>query len=101
MNHRIELRRLALGITQDELVKRVGIAKKSYYNYTHGRSIPSDVLVKIANALHCSAEYLLGIKNYTAITVVRKGSKEAIASVDFETIVCQEGYDVIVSADSP
>ena len=100
MESRIERRRRKLGITQEALIARVGIAKKSLYNYVHGRAIPSDVLAAIANGLRCSADYLLGIKNYTAITVVREGTNEVIASVGFENIICKDGYTVIFSEDS-
>lgn len=100
MESRIDRRRKRLGITQESLIARVGISKKTLYNYVHGRAIPSDVLASLANALRCSADYLIGVKNYTSITVVQKGTNEVIASVSFENIICHEGYDVILSADS-
>ncbi len=44
-----------------ELAKATGISKSSLYNYEKqiDSSIPSNTLLKIAKALHCSPNYLL------------------------------------------
>lgn len=60
--NRIEQRRRELNISKDEICKAVGICLKSYYLYIGGKPIPSDKLVRFADILECSTDYLLGIK---------------------------------------
>ncbi len=57
----IRRKRLEYDIEQQELAKRVGINSTQLCNIERGRRRPSvDVINKIADILHCSADELLG-----------------------------------------
>lgn len=63
---RLLLRRESLNITRSELGEKVGFegvqGNKNIHKYENGISLPSyDVLVKLAKALDCSTDYLLGV----------------------------------------
>lgn len=50
-----------IGLTQKKLAQIVGISQQSYSDYENGRTFPDEAtLVKIANALNVSTDYLLG-----------------------------------------
>ena len=69
----IEQRRKALGKSKKEICDHVGVCRKSYYLYTaKNKPIPSDKLIKFAEILNCSTDYLLGAKQYTHITITDK-----------------------------
>lgn len=58
----IEAERARAGLTQDELCKRLYIARKTYYNWiTHGK-IPMSQIERLARIFDVSADYLLGMK---------------------------------------
>lgn len=49
------------GISQDELGKRIGMARSSVANYENGQNFPStDILLKLSEVFNCSTDYLLG-----------------------------------------
>lgn len=51
-----------LNLTQDDLAERAGIEVLQIWRYESGKTKPkTDMLVKIAKALHVSADYLLGL----------------------------------------
>lgn len=51
-------------MTQRELAETVGCTQSNIAHYEKGfRECPSNVLVRIADALHCSADELLGLAN--------------------------------------
>ena len=57
----MEERRLALEMTRKELSRRSGVSKSSLDNYAVGRCEPcAFAIVRIADALGCSADFLLG-----------------------------------------
>lgn len=48
-------------LTQIEIAEKLAISQRAYSHYESGsRSIPLDVLVKIADIYNCSVDYLLG-----------------------------------------
>lgn len=52
------------GITQKELVERVGITEASMSRYMHTNRIPkSEIIANIATALHTTSDYLLGTED--------------------------------------
>lgn len=60
--NRIEERRNELNISINEICKRVGISRKTYYLYSKVyKPIPSDKLLSLSKCLKCSVDYLLGI----------------------------------------
>ena len=53
------------GLTQKELSARLGFTERVVGHYESGHSQPSiDVIIKLCEILECSADYLLGIKEY-------------------------------------
>lgn len=61
--NRLEERRRELNLSQDEVIKYVGICKKSYYRYeAEDKPIPSDKLIKLSEILKCTTDYLLGLR---------------------------------------
>ncbi len=54
--------RLKSGLTQKQLADKIGITKSviSYYELQERQPSP-DVIIKLANVFHVSADYLLGI----------------------------------------
>lgn len=59
---RMKQRRESLGLSQQDLGDRIGIVYQSVARYEAGRSDPSgEMLAKIAVALDCSADWLIGL----------------------------------------
>lgn len=61
---RLKEERLALGLTQKQIAEQLGISHKTYCNYeqksSHRRYPDLDLLIKIANVLDVSIDYLVG-----------------------------------------
>ena len=59
---RIKSLRLALGMTQEELAEKIGLKKAAINKYETGRvvNIKRDNVVKLAEILNSSPEYILG-----------------------------------------
>ena len=50
-----------VGFTQKKLSELVGISQQSYSDYENGRTFPDEMtLIKLANALNVSVDFLLG-----------------------------------------
>lgn len=59
----IAQRRLALGMTQKQLAEAVGCLGKDVSRWEHGLRKPrAETAVKIAQALECSVEELIGVE---------------------------------------
>ena len=70
LNERIREIRLARKISQVELAKALGVTKQSVSNWENDNIQPSiDMLVKIADVLHVSTDYLLGREERRVIDV--------------------------------
>ncbi len=60
---RLKEQRLKKKFTQEALGKKVGITKQSICKYEKGNIEPTfDTLIKLAVALDCSTDYLLGLE---------------------------------------
>ena len=59
---RIRKMRTEKGLFQSDLAKLVGVSKQTLYKYERDivSNIPSDVIEKLASALDCSPEFLMG-----------------------------------------
>lgn len=56
----IEAERARLGISQEELMDKLGYKeRKSYYNWLINGNIPTSALLKMAEIFNCSVDYLL------------------------------------------
>lgn len=62
--------RMACGITQVELAKKLGVAKQTVSNWENDNIQPSiEMLVRIAAFFHVSTDYLLGLDEMRTLTV--------------------------------
>ena len=58
----LEERRLQAGITQKELAAKSGVTRSGGSDYELSERSPSpEILIKLANIFHVSADYLLGL----------------------------------------
>ena len=58
---RLKARREALGLTQSDLARAIGITPQAVSAYENGvKRASGDVVAAIADVLKCSADYLLG-----------------------------------------
>jgi len=61
LNTRLREARMDKGFTQQALSEEVDVALRTYQCYEQGRIAPSlEVLIKLANALDISIDYLVG-----------------------------------------
>lgn len=56
----IEAERARLGMSQDDLSEKLGMTRKTYYNWISTGNIPVPVLSSLADMFDCSVDYLLG-----------------------------------------
>lgn len=61
MRKNIEAERGRMGLSKEALSKKLQITPKTYNGYVGGNSIPSDVLVAMADLFDCRVDYLLGL----------------------------------------
>lgn len=57
----IEAERARRGLTVDELTKKLGVSRKTYYNWISRGKIPADKVDMLSQMFLVSADYLLGI----------------------------------------
>ena len=48
-------------MTVEDLVQRIGVTRKTYYNWVHSNKIPPTKLIEIAKLFGCSIDYLVGL----------------------------------------
>lgn len=62
MSEIIKERRIAVGLTQEELGEKLGVKKSAVAKYENGRveNIKRSVIMKMADVLECTPGYLLG-----------------------------------------
>lgn len=77
VGERIRAKRIELGITQDELARRCGYASRSSINKIElSRTLPSDKIEIVANALGVRPSYIMGwesdniVKSFSSYTKV-------------------------------
>lgn len=56
----IEAERARQGMNADDLARRLGVSRKTLYNWTEKGNIPSSALIQMADIFRCSIDYLLG-----------------------------------------
>ena len=62
---RLKQERKTLGLTQRDFAEKLGITQPSYIRYENGSSQPTlETLVRIAEILDVSVDYLLGRKDF-------------------------------------
>lgn len=61
LKERLKTRREALGLSQSDLARSLGLTPQAVSAYENGvRRADGDVIAAIADVLKCSADYLLG-----------------------------------------
>lgn len=55
----IEAERARHGLSNDDLSKRLGVSRKTLYNWQRTGHIPSEKLLKMADMFGCTVDYLL------------------------------------------
>lgn len=69
-DERIKELRLSLGLNQIQFGRKLFITKQCVSNWENGNIQPSiDMLIKICNVFHVSADYLLGLTNECSLDV--------------------------------
>lgn len=56
----IEAERARFNISQDVLAQKLGVERKTYYNWLTKGNIPVNVLILLSDMFDCSVDYLLG-----------------------------------------
>jgi Predicted transcriptional regulators len=68
--NRLKSLRESKNIKQGKFAERVGIARQSIGNYESGKQYPTiEILIKMADCLDCSLDYLLGRTDETGTTI--------------------------------
>lgn len=83
----LKKQRRDIGLTQEELAKKINTSRSNIANYENNKNLPSlDALESLAKFLNCSVDYLMGksfFKNYNDYT---KAVKHSVAVLEF----CEE-----------
>ena len=62
--------RTAAKLTQSQLADRTGISRSTLYRYENSQNLPdSDIIVRLALALHTTTDYLLGLDDAPTIKI--------------------------------
>ena len=56
----IEAERARNGISNDALAEKLGVSRKTLYNWIDKGNIPATALIQMADTFNCSIDYLLG-----------------------------------------
>lgn len=56
----IDAERARKGMSNDSLAERLGVSRKTLYNWMENGNIPTAALIKMADEFSCSIDYLLG-----------------------------------------
>lgn len=56
----IEAERARNAMTVDELSEKLGVTRKTVYNWQRSGHIPAEKLVQMADLFNCTVDYLLG-----------------------------------------
>lgn len=56
----IDAERARHGMSANELSQKLGVSRKTLYNWIANGSIPANALIQMADIFNCSVDYLLG-----------------------------------------
>lgn len=56
----IDAERARKGISNDVLAEKLGVSRKTLYNWMDKGNIPTSALIQMADTFDCSIDYLLG-----------------------------------------
>ncbi len=78
LNENIKNYRLALGISQVELAKKLGVTKQCLSNWENDNVQPSvEMLIRLSNFFAVSTDTLLGLDGRTEISLAQLTAEEA------------------------
>ncbi len=78
LNENIKKYRLALGISQVELAKKLGVTKQCLSNWENDNVQPSvEMLIRLSSFFAVSTDTLLGLDERTEISLARLTEEEA------------------------
>lgn len=60
---RLVLAREAVGMSQADLAKKLGMSQQAYHNYEHGREMKESMIKQVCAILECSPSWLLGMSD--------------------------------------
>lgn len=64
----IEAERARLKLSLDELSEKIGVERKTLYNWQLNGKIPATALIKMSEVFNCSVDYLLGLTERRTIS---------------------------------
>lgn len=64
----IEAERARHKLSLDELSKKIGVERKTLYNWQLNGKIPATALIKMSEVFNCSVDYLLGLTECRTIS---------------------------------
>ena len=70
---RLRALRQELGLSQDEVAKKIGISRPAYVNYEQGKSRPVRKLKELAAFFDVTSDYIMGLSNDPHGTMVPEG----------------------------
>lgn len=56
----IDAERARKGISKEALAKKLGVTRKTLFNWMDNGNIPASALIQMADTFGCSIDYLLG-----------------------------------------
>lgn len=63
MYFNVESERVRQNLSQEQLVEKLGVTRKTYYTWIVNEKIPSCKLAEMTKIFKCSADYLLGLSD--------------------------------------
>jgi transcriptional regulator with XRE-family HTH domain len=100
LSDRVRCRREALGLTQDELAKRMGYKSRVSINkIENGRPVSQKIIVRLAEALGVSVPYLMGWEEKPAEDLQNMGALAAEVLMDPGALEVAQKYLAMDEAD--
>lgn len=59
----IEAERIRNGMTKDEFAGKLGVKRRTLYNWLNNDKIPKQKVVEMSTLFHCSIDYLLYVND--------------------------------------
>lgn len=88
---RLRALRQELGLSQEEVAKKIGISRPAYVNYEQGKSRPVRKLKELAALFDASTDYLLGRTDYRkSFTHGLLGKPEKLIETAQQSIAAQQ-----------
>jgi DNA-binding XRE family transcriptional regulator len=94
MGMRIQQKREELGLTQEELGKKLGVSRQTIYKWESGsvQHFDRSYVQKMADLFHCSPAWLMNMESTNAVvTYEAKGREPVTLSVDESPIIGEVG----------